>query len=224
MKQLRNKLSLFAARPLVPHVSFIIYPLLLVLSCVFAASCSKDDSEEYTPYYDWQVRNDAWFLEKASQARNAIAAAREQYGDDWESHCEWRMYKSLMKSNTFQSGLTTDTICMRRLKAGTGTTYAKSTDAIEVAFQGYLMPTQDALGNTFERLFTNTYIGDFDSQTATFNAVSVSTYKDGFYTALQYMVSGDSWEVFIPYQLFYGETEQTNVPAYSSVRFLIHRK
>lgn len=194
---------------------------------ILFAACSKDDHSEYDPYYDWQSRNNAWFSGIAAQARDEINAAKKQYGDNWTDHCEWRMYKSLMWSPLYQSGQVTDSICMRLLnpeKTGKGTSYPKSTDVVSVAFQGYLMPTTDAFGNRFETMFTNTYVGNFDPSTATFNTTTVSAYLNGFYTALHYMVAGDSWEVYIPYQLFYGETAQTNIPAYSSVRFIIHRQ
>ena len=200
---------------------------LLFLLLLFLVSCSKDDSSEYDPYYDWQSRNDAWFYGIADQARSAINAAKKEYGEDWTDHCTWRMYKSLMWSPYYQSGQVTDSICMRLLNpeaTGKGTTYPISTDVVSVAFQGYLIPTTDAFGNSFETMFTNTYSGTFDPETATFNKAAVSVYRNGFYTALHYMVTGDSWEVYIPYQLFYNESAQGNIPAYSSVRFIIHRK
>lgn len=200
---------------------------LLFLLILFFASCSKDDSSEYDPYYDWQSRNDSWFYGIADQARSAINAAKKEYGDAWTDHCTWRMYKSLMWSPYYQSGQVTDSICMRLLNpeaTGKGTTYPISTDVVSIAFQGYLMPTTDAFGNSFETMFTNTYSGTFDPETATFNKATVSVYSNGFYTALHYMVTGDSWEVYIPYQLFYNESAQGNIPAYSTVRFIIHRK
>ena len=134
------------------------------------------------------------------------------------------MYKSLMKSDTYQSGLTTDSICVRILKHGTGTKTPISTDEVSVAFRGYLIPVTDEQGDVTETIFAQTYYGDFDPDKAAFNTTTVTSYKEGFYTALQYMVGGDSWEVFIPYQLFYNDSQQGVIPAYSGARFLIHMK
>ena len=204
------------------YLSFIIYHFLFIISLSVFTSCNKD--EEYDPYDDWQARNDAWFATMADSARTSIEAAKRDYPTGWEDHTEWRMYKSLMKSDRYQSGNATDSICVRILKHGTGTTSPISTDSVYVAFQGYLMPTTDAQGNRIEKLFASTYQGHFNPGTATYRYSTVSGYKDGFYTTLQYMVAGDSWEVFIPYQLFYGETAQNSIPAYSTVRFFIHMK
>ncbi len=204
-------------------------------SCLFVAlftlsflslsllSCA-DDTDEYDPYENWQERNDAWFANVAATARTEIQKARSDYGDSWADHTDWRMFKSLMKSDTYQSGITADSICVRILKRGTGTTSPISTESTSIAFRGYLIPATDEYGKTVETIFTQTYYGDFDPNVAAYNTTTVSAYKDGFYTALQYMVSGDSWEVFIPYQLFYGETAQGSIPAYSAARFLIHMK
>ena len=197
------------------------YFSLFILSFFTLTFCSCTSDEEYDPYADWQARNDAWFADIYSQARGSIDAAQQQDATNWEALTDWRIYNSLMKSNTGQS---TDCICVRVLKHGNGTASPISTDTAYVAFQGYLIPTTDVLGNRIEKMFASTYQGTFDPATATFSASKVSAYQDGFYTALQYMVGGDSWEVFIPYQLFYGETAQNTIPAYSAARFLIHMK
>lgn len=54
------------------------------------------------------------------------------------------------------------------------------------------------------------------------------TYKTGYMApilgwtvALQNMVVGDKWEVWIPQELGYGANEQTNIPAYSTLIFEI---
>ena len=44
---------------------------------------------------------------------------------------------------------------------------------------------------------------------------------DGFSTALQNMEVGDKWEVWIPWQLGYGSTATTTIPAYTTLVFEI---
>ena len=184
-------------------------------------ACSSD-TEEYDPYYNWEERNAAWYEQIADSARTAIATARAAYGDAWEQHCAWRMYKSLLKSPTLQSGKLTDSICVHIITSGTGDISPTFNDSVRVSFRGWLMPTTDAKGNVMETVFTQTYYGEFHTELAAPNLAPPSKYKDGFATALQYMVVGDDWMVYIPNQLFYGSELQGEVQPYSTVRMRIH--
>ncbi|MBQ7572078.1 MAG: FKBP-type peptidyl-prolyl cis-trans isomerase [Bacteroidaceae bacterium] len=199
----------------------LLFPLLAVVVGVMAAGCSSD-TEDYDPYYDWEQRNAAWYEQIADSARTAIAAARAEWGEAWADHCSWRMYKSLLKSQERQSGILADSICVRIITRGTGTVSPHYDDSVRVSFRGWLMPTTDARGNTFETVFTQTYYGDFDPQLAAPNLAPPSAYNDGFATAVQYMVTGDDWMVYIPQQLFYGAELTGNVQPYSTVRMRIH--
>ena len=44
----------------------------------------------------------------------------------------------------------------------------------------------------------------------------------GFQTALQYMVEGDDWYVYIPQQMAYGSEPSDVIPAYSTLLFRIN--
>ena len=44
---------------------------------------------------------------------------------------------------------------------------------------------------------------------------------EGFQTALQYMVEGDKWYVYIPQQLAYKAEIHDVIPAYSTLLFLL---
>ena len=61
--------------------------------CFLCALTSCSENEEIDPYDNWEARNTTWFKQVADTARTAINAARAQYGDNWEEHCHWRMYK-----------------------------------------------------------------------------------------------------------------------------------
>lgn len=43
----------------------------------------------------------------------------------------------------------------------------------------------------------------------------------GWTTALQHMVKGDKWEIWVPYQLAYGEDGYSSIPPYSMLAFEI---
>lgn len=197
----------------------ILYFILCILSFI-VSSCSSD-TEEYDAYYDWQARNAAWYLQVADTARTAIAQARSQYGSEWEQHCDWRMYKSLQRSQTVQSGRTTDSICVRIIQRGTGSASPTYSDSIRVNFRGWLMETQKADGTPELITFAQTYYGDYNPSTAAPQVAAVGAFNDGFSTALQYMTVGDDWMVYIPQQLFYGTEDHEIIPAYSTVRFRI---
>jgi peptidylprolyl isomerase/FKBP-type peptidyl-prolyl cis-trans isomerase FklB len=49
--------------------------------------------------------------------------------------------------------------------------------------------------------------------------LQLSKVIDGWGTALQHMREGDRWEIWIPQGLGYGSAAQTNIPAYSTLRF-----
>lgn len=190
------------------------------LALMFLAACASD-SEGYDPYHDWLRRNEAWFSQIADSARTAIRAARQTYGDAWEQHCDWRMYKALTKSPDYNSGLTADSICVHILSRGQGSVSPLATDSVRCNYRGWLMPTIDANGAVETYVFDQTYYGAYAEETASPHKFGVSGVVSGFSTALQYMVVGDDWHVYIPYQLGYEQSAKTDVPAYSTLHFRV---
>ncbi len=188
-------------------------------------SCSEND-DEWDPYYKWPSRNTVWFQQVADTARTAIAEAKAIYGDKWEDHCEWRMYKSLLRSADVVGPLT-DSICVRILpraeKLPSDTISPAFTDRVRLSFRGWTMQTEylNERGEKEPRMavFTQTYYGDYDPQTALPQLMEVANTIEGYATALQYMVRGDDWLVYIPSQLGYGDNEQTAIPPYSTLLF-----
>ncbi|MBP5771372.1 MAG: FKBP-type peptidyl-prolyl cis-trans isomerase [Bacteroidaceae bacterium] len=187
---------------------------------LFVIACSSD-TEDYDPYHDWQSRNAIWFNQVVDSARTAIDAAKGSYGDQWEEHCDWRMLKTFTKSPDFRNDVSTDYVCAKILHRGSGTVFPLYNDSVRINFRGWLMPTQKANGEMEELVFSQTYYQDYNADTALPQLAAVSNFKAGFATALQYMVQGDDWMVYIPQQLFYGSSIQGVIPAYSSVRFRI---
>ena len=70
-------------------------------------------------------------------------------------------------------------------------------------------------------VFSQTYYGDFNPATAAPVAMAASALVEGFTTAIQYMVKGDDWSVYIPSELAYGEKASDAIPAYSTLLFRI---
>ena len=201
---------------------------VFLLLLVFAA-CS-DDSEDYDPYHDWQVRNEAWFRSVADSARSAIAEAKTQYGSQWEDYCQWRMLKRLDQAQDYNTGSLTDSICVRIVSRGTGDYSPLWSDSVRISFRGWLMPATYQLYNKdnqlvdslMQEVFTQTYFGVFDEATAAPQLSAITPFVQGFSTALQYMVKGDDWMVYVPQQLAYGANANGVIPAYSTLAWRIH--
>ena len=202
--------------------------LLPALAVVLLASC-KDSDETYDPYYDWQERNAAWFAEMYDMAQQAISSAKADYpaGNEWEDHCDWRVFKTLLKSQDVQ-GVTTDYIVCHINERGDGDWSPAYTDSVRLYYRGWIMDENYPESKTNLSVFSQTYYGDFDETTAAPLAMPVISTVEGFQTAIQYMVKGDDWDVYIPQQLAYGATSSDVIPAYSTLLFrlrveLVHK-
>jgi peptidylprolyl isomerase/FKBP-type peptidyl-prolyl cis-trans isomerase FklB len=99
----------------------------------------------------------------------------------------------------------------REMKKGEGREPIYFTDTVKVYYTGSLIT--DSV---------------FDSSEPPYKApmiATVSSLCDGFATALQYMKTGDRWEIYFPYQLGYGTAGTSNsagkviIPPYSTLKF-----
>ena len=200
--------------------------LLLIL---LFASCS-DEEQEYDPYANWASRNAQWFQSAMDSARKDIGEAKALYGDEWEDHALWRVYKSLNQSQDYDTHRLTDSIVVRVIQRGTGSISPTWTDTVRISQRGWLMPTKYRMYNKQgqlvdslrQEIFSQTYYGSFDPATAAPVLSAVDLFTEGFATALQYMVEGDDWLVYIPYPLAYGKSGRDVIPGYSTLQFRIH--
>ena len=194
---------------------------LLLLPLLFLASC-KSSEEKVDSHYDWKARNAQWFAEVYDAAQASIAAAKAQYpnGNDWEEHCDWRIYKTLLKSQDIQ-GPSTDYIVCKVNQRGTGDWSAAYTDSVRLYYRGWIMDENYPQSKTNMTVFSQTYYGDFNSTTAAPLPMPVTSTVEGFMTAIQYMVKGDDWDVYIPQELAYKEADSEAIPAYSTLLYRI---
>ena len=196
-----------------------------LLAILFAFAACEEQNDTWDPYYNWETRNVAWFEQVADTARTSIAKAKATYGKQWEDHCDWRMYKSYMKSADVKGPLT-DSICVRILKRGTGNYSPCYTDTIKINFRGWLMSTEYENEKNEKKasqaIFTQSYYGPYNPLTAAPQTILVkSSPVEGFCTALQYMVEGDDWMVYIPQNMAYGAEESSTIPSYSTLLFRV---
>ena len=192
---------------------FLLFPLLLFASC-------KSSDESYDSYYNWQSRNAQWFAEVYDAAQAAIAEAKAQYptGNEWEEHCDWRVYRTLLKSQDVQ-GTSTDYIVCKINERGDGDWSPAYTDSVRLYYRGWIMDVNYPTSKTNLTVFSQSYYGEFDAATAAPLSMPVLSTVEGFQTAVQYMVKGDDWLVYIPQELAYKETASDAVPAYSTLLY-----
>lgn len=199
--------------------------------CAFSlASCSESDNV-WDPYANWKARNEAWYVQITDSARTAISQAKRQYGDAWEEHCDWRQFKTLRKAADYDTGNPCDSVCVHIIKRGTregeDAISPYSNDTVRLSFRGFLMETEyeGGLDGGFYKqqlIFDQSYYGEFNEETAAPALMPVAALTEGFYTALQYMVPGDDWLVYVPQQMAYGAKATGAIPAYSTLLFRIN--
>lgn len=187
-------------------VAFAVVAMMMTM-----ASCSETD-DKVEEYPDWQNKNTAYFNSKYNAVKQLIANGSR----------EWKVFKSYARTDSSVDS-PTDYILVNVLHEGTGSGCPLFTDSVRVHYRGQLLASathvdmsDKELGYVFDKSWSTT---DFDEQVSVPAKMSVSNVVDGFSTALQHMHIGDRWMVYIPYQLGYGTTERTNIPACSTLVF-----
>lgn len=173
--------------------------LMLAPLCFMACSESDDTVEEFP---DWKNRNETYFdniYEKAKSVEDG----------------SWKIIRNYTLEDTIPVS-STDNIVVEVLEEGTGSGCPIFTDSVLVNYRGRLLPSTSYPDGY---VFDQSYTGDFNPQTAMPSQLYVGSLIDGFATALQYMHIGDRWRVYIPYQMGYGTTATTSIPAYSTLIF-----
>lgn len=178
---------------------FALLVLMVMPLCFMACSESEDTVEEFP---DWKNRNEAYFdniYEKAMGIEDG----------------SWKIIRKYSLEDTIPAGYT-DHIVVEVLEEGTGSGCPMFTDSVLVNYRGCLLPsTSYPEGYVFDQSYT----GDYNPETAMPSKLYVGSLIDGFTTALQYMHIGDRWRVYIPYQMGYGTSATTSIPAYSTLIF-----
>ena len=165
-------------------------------------SCSEENDEE-EEFANWQERNEGTTDRWATLANNGTYQKLLTYTKD-----------------ASMSGLVnSDYIYYEVLNRGDGTESPIYTDTVRVAYRGRLIPsTSYKEGYVFDQ----TYLGDFDWQTANVTDMVACGLVNGFTTAVMNMHAGDCWRVYIPYQLAYGDRETSKeIKPYSALIFTV---
>lgn len=180
---------------------------VLFLASLSFASCSETDGE-VDSYANWQERNQHYIDSIAS-----VAEANQGNGVG-----QWKIIRSykLPPLNLGESGKVNEYVYCKILEIGDGTERPLATDTAGVSYRGKLID---------DVVFDQSYTGEFDpavnvpSYSPSVQSGAVYDLGTGAKTATMQMHVGDRWEVYIPYDLAYGEEGTGSIPGYSTLIF-----
>lgn len=211
--------------------------LALALTVSFTlslASCSSDEEDTTSEYYNWKSRNDAYFEKIFQQATDEINSGSEDWykimsysKNDASNHCNYIIVHVLSQSKEVHKEVVDGS-----KNTSNGLVCPIDKDSCTVTYRGNMMPSASyttiappdniEVGYQFD---TKWYGNDLNIEEATFTKfVPGSGVVEGFGTALQYMHPGDRWRVYIPYRLGYGSSSNGSVQAYSTLIFDVYLK
>lgn len=175
------------------------YLFILAVLAAGLVSCSESDdaTEEFA---DWQNRNETYF-EQAYSRHDASSIIKK-----WSLDASATSYAH------------TDCILVDVLQSGTGTSSPYYTDYVKIYYSGRLIPSASYPAGY---VFDGTPFSELDKDITKPTLMKVSSFVPGFSTALQHMHKGDRWRITVPYQLAYGTTGKSTIPAYSTLIFEI---
>ena len=174
----------------------------LITSCLFSAC---DETSEVNEYADWRNRNQRFV--------DSIAAVAEENADG-----NWRIYKSYTLPPDNPNDLTVvkdvnNYVYCHIEENGTGTTSPIYTDSIRASYRVWLIN---------DILIDQSFRGEFNPAISVPSKFSMSSTIIGWATALQQMRTGDSWTIYIPYELGYGKRQSGDVPGYSALKYWVN--
>jgi FKBP-type peptidyl-prolyl cis-trans isomerase FklB len=175
-----------------------------LLTVVPLVSCEEDDDDDINEaeYDNWQQRND------------------EQLAD-WASDTSLKKIKYHALHEDAPT-VNSDYIYVKVLETGDFDTSSPFlTDTVRIAYRGRILPT---VTYPEGRVFDQSYLNEFSWQTAypaqfPPRGTQNSPLIGGLETALLHMHVGDRWLIHVPYQLGYGTSEKSTIPAYSNLIF-----
>ena len=184
----------------------IFWVLGLLFSVSFAVSSCEETEGVVDPYFNWEERNQLYI--------DSIAKVAQANPDQWKVI---HTYKFNPPVNDLNPDVN-DYVYCKVLENGTGTMKPLFTDSVTANYRGKLIPLYDGT----EVIFDQSYQGALNKDVAISVGFGVNAVIEGWTTALQQMVEGDRWEMYIPYNLAYGQFGQSDIPGYSTLIFDVH--
>ncbi len=184
----------------------IIFPLGVMMSSLCLTSC--EETAEIDEYANWKARN-IEFIDSIAEVAKANADGK------WLRILSFKLNETDIDGNPVEHD-TEDYIYCHIETEGTGTKSPTFSDTVQVNYRGRLIPT---LSYPEGKVFGQSYKGALNPAINVPTKFSVGGVIVGWSTALQHMKNGDIWRVYIPAELGYGSSKQTDIPAYSALIF-----
>ena len=181
----------------------ILWVIGLLFSASFAITSCDETEGVVDPYFNWEERNQLYI--------DSIARVAQANPDEWKMIHTFKFNPQIGDLNSDVN----DYIYCRVLEEGTGTIKPLYTDSVTANYRGKLIP----LYNGTEVVFDQSFQGELNSDIAKPVGFAVKGVIEGWTTALQHMVEGDRWEVYIPYGQAYGTYGSNTIPGYSTLIF-----
>lgn len=180
----------------------ILFALMLGTLLGFT-SCEENDT--VGEFDNWQARN-VQFVDSIAVVARANADGR------WKVILADGLDESKVWDNKYY-------VYCYSLQNGDGTESPRYTDYVSVNYRGFLMPTAK---HPQGYIFDSSYEGELDPSFDVPSSFLLGSTVQGFSTAVQHMVKGDTWKVYIPANLGYGSYVKGYIPAYSALVFDIN--
>lgn len=184
--------------------------IILSLGAMMGSLClsSCEETAEIDEYADWKARN-IEFVDSIAEVAKANADGK------WLRILSFKLNETNIDGDSVEYD-NEDYIYCEVIEKGAGTASPNFTDTVQVNYRGHLIPT---LSFPEGKVFDQSYKGALNPATAVPSKFSVGGVIVGWSTALQKMTTGDLWRVYIPADLAYGSSKQTDIPAYSALIF-----
>ena len=178
---------------------------MLVLTCGLA-SCSEDTDLTSDPYQNWEARNAAYLDSIANVVANPPT------GERWARYANYKIQNGGgglegttplgVSDYVYVKDLTEDGVELGETPL--------ATDTVLTHYRGWFINGE---------VFDQSYSGDWNAEIHVPVSFATSNVITGWTTALLHMQEGEHWEVYIPYQMAYGESGSGDIRGYSTLAF-----
>lgn len=187
------------------------FSVCLLAFAAVVASCSE--TEIAGEYDNWQERNEVYVDSLANATVSGLTPDQAATGQLFRI-----LAYNLNPDSTYLDN--SKYVYCKKLTEGSGSYCPQFSDSVKVNYRGRLIPSDSyPEGYVFDQSFKTSQL---DPEINVPTKFAVSGLVTGFSTALLYMHEGDTWRVWIPSYLGYGESEKTGIPEYSTLIFDIN--
>ena len=187
------------------YLKLISLLFIVTLGSLFA-SC--EETAVVDEYANWQERNTLYI--------DSIAKVAKSNSDKWLRILSYKLDSIDINGNYVEHNVEDYVYCYVE-KRGENSGHPLSTATVN--YRGRLIPTDS---HPVGKVFDESYTGTLNPATNAPVEFSLNDVIEGWSTALMHMGKGDIWRVYIPANLGYGNSNKTDIPAYSTLIFDIN--